>query len=472
MNISIWNTSDTMHAANCTPRISLGEVPSGIFTEEQLRNGAIAVPVVVVIYMLYGMTIACDRYFVPALECICERLNLQEDVAGATFMAFGSSAPEFLTTLISMLMRSGSIGFGTVIGSAAFNLLLIPGIVGLITAGTLSWWSIVRDSTCYIMSIALLIIVVYDFYVTWWEAIILICAYGFYILIMVFNRWLGERAETAAKKCCSNRGRKKEKDGEKAPLIARNGTYNAIDGENNKSVPNGESHHAVDQSSMEKATDGVITTSGEYEVYTPFRMPEDGLLGKCFCCCGFPIHLAMYLVTPDCRKEKNKSWYIVTFVMSSLWMGGFCYIAVWMVEVIGFIAGIPDVLMGLVFLSIGSSLPDLVLSILVAREGHLDMSIANAIGSNVFDILICMGLPCLIVAFIGMVDGNDMQLIDDSSYLFILAMLLVCVFLVLACIGAAKWRINRVLGVVFLLMYVLFIVASVTQQTYGRNYCE
>lgn len=44
-----------------------------------------------VIFLFIGLAIVTDEYFVPSLERICERLSLSEDVAGATFMAAGSS---------------------------------------------------------------------------------------------------------------------------------------------------------------------------------------------------------------------------------------------------------------------------------------------------------------------------------------------------------------------------------------------
>ena len=36
-----------------------------------------------------AIAVVCDDYFVPSLEVICQRLDLSEDVAGATFMAAG-----------------------------------------------------------------------------------------------------------------------------------------------------------------------------------------------------------------------------------------------------------------------------------------------------------------------------------------------------------------------------------------------
>lgn len=54
--------------------------------------------------MFAGIAIVCDDYFVPALELIVEKLGLSDDVAGATFMAAGSSAPELFTSVIGKLL--------------------------------------------------------------------------------------------------------------------------------------------------------------------------------------------------------------------------------------------------------------------------------------------------------------------------------------------------------------------------------
>ena len=69
------------------------------------------------------------------------------------------------------------------------------------------------------------------------------------------------------------------------------------------------------------------------------------------------------------------------------------YVMVWMITVIGFTLGIPDTVMGLTFIAAGVSVPDCLSGVAVVKEGHGDMAISNAIGSNVFDILMCLGLP-------------------------------------------------------------------------------
>ena len=52
--------------------------------------------------------------------------------------------------------------------------------------------------------------------------------------------------------------------------------------------------------------------------------------------------------------------------------------------------------MGLTFCAAGTSAPDAIASILVAKAGQGDMAVSNAFGSNIFDILMGMGLPFVI----------------------------------------------------------------------------
>ena len=54
--------------------------------------------------MFVGLAIVCDDFFVPALDRISEVLNLPPDVAGATFMAAGSSGPELATAVIGVFV--------------------------------------------------------------------------------------------------------------------------------------------------------------------------------------------------------------------------------------------------------------------------------------------------------------------------------------------------------------------------------
>ena len=64
---------------------------------------------------LAALAIVCDDFFVPSLELISEKLQLSEDVAGATFMAAGSSAPELFTSVAGVAVET-DVGVGTIVG--------------------------------------------------------------------------------------------------------------------------------------------------------------------------------------------------------------------------------------------------------------------------------------------------------------------------------------------------------------------
>lgn len=78
-----------------------------------------------------------------------------------------------------------------------------------------------------------------------------------------------------------------------------------------------------------------------------------------------------------------------TFVGSVLWIALYSYLMVWWANTIGLTVGLPNEVLGLTLLAAGTSIPDLITSILVARKGLGDMAVSSSIGSNLFDV--CVG---------------------------------------------------------------------------------
>jgi len=149
-----------------------------------------------VFWMFIGMAIVCDEYFVPALEVMAEEMGISEDVAGATLMAAGGSAPELFTNLIGTFQES-DVGFGTIVGSAVFNVLFVIAMCAIFSQGVLelTWWPLFRDVSYYIFGLGVLAI----FFsasspkkMEWWESVILFLLYLGYVLIMKINVWLNE----------------------------------------------------------------------------------------------------------------------------------------------------------------------------------------------------------------------------------------------------------------------------------------
>merc|ERR1719262_1670980 len=142
---------------------------------DERRSGAVIFHCIGLLYMFVAIAIVCDEFFVPALEVISDELQLSPDVAGATFMAAGGSAPEFFTSLIGSNVVDSDVGIGTIVGSAVFNVLFCIGACAFVSPGVLelTWWPLARDSTFYTIDLAFLFIFFLDGEVVWWESFIL-----------------------------------------------------------------------------------------------------------------------------------------------------------------------------------------------------------------------------------------------------------------------------------------------------------
>ncbi|KAK6055548.1 Sodium/calcium exchanger protein, partial [Cooperia oncophora] len=89
--------------------------------------------------------------------------------------------------------------------------------------------------------------------------------------------------------------------------------------------------------------------------------------------------------------QTSRKWYPVTFVNSILWIAFYSYLMVWWANTIGETLVIPTEVIGLTILAAGTSIPDLITSVIVARKGLGDMAVSSSVGSNIFDV--CVGLP-------------------------------------------------------------------------------
>lgn len=163
--------------------------PKDLFTLEERRNGAIILHIIGVMYMFVALAIVCDEFFVPSLDVIIEKLDITDDVAGATFMAAGGSAPELFTSVIGVFVSFDDVGIGTIVGSAVFNILFVIGMCAIFskTLLTLTWWPLFRDCTFYSVSLLTLIYFFRDNLIYWWEALILFMIYVCYAIFMKWN---------------------------------------------------------------------------------------------------------------------------------------------------------------------------------------------------------------------------------------------------------------------------------------------
>lgn len=213
------------------------------------------------------------------------------------------------------------------------------------------------------------------------------------------------------------------------------------------------------QATTTAATVAIPPNQQPQEQVNPLERPTSGgiiALGTWYTV--YPIHYMCRLTMPDCRSEKYRNWYPFTFLISMVWISFYSYFMVWMITVIGTTLGIPDTVMGLTFVAAGVSVPDALSSIAVIKEGHGDMAVSNAIGSNVFDILICLGLPWFIQTAI-IQPGSHVNVYSKGLTYSTVSLLSTVAFLLVAT-HLNGWKLDKKLGIVLMIWYLVFITMA------------
>uniref|UniRef100_A0A8C5AN93 Solute carrier family 24 member 4b n=1 Tax=Gadus morhua TaxID=8049 RepID=A0A8C5AN93_GADMO len=449
------------------PRPSVHEFPEDLFSFEELRSGAIVLHIIAALYMFLALAIICDDYFVTSLEKICEKLDLSEDVAGATFMAAGSSAPELFASVIGVFITHGDVGVGTIVGSAVFNILCIIGVCGIFAGQVvmLTRWSVFRDSFYYTLSVVALIAFIYD------EKIVCSSCLPFASLVKPSQASQFSRGSVVMVDEIINANPPKYRFpeaglrimvtshfGPKTRLrmasrliitevqMAANGVETqVIDGKVND-IENG--NVPEDKPSEEK----------ENETISPFHIPA-GIGSKTKWLISWPLLLLLFFTIPNCAKPRWEKFFMLSFILSTVWIAIFSYLMVWMVTIIGFTLGIPDVIMGITFLAAGTSVPDCIASLIVARQGLGDMAVSNTIGSNVFDILVGLGVPWALQTMC--VDYGSEVMINSRGLVYSVVLLLGSVGLTVLGIHLNNWRLTPKLGCTVLVLYAIFLCFSI-----------
>ena len=110
--------------------------------------------------------------------------------------------------------------------------------------------------------------------------------------------------------------------------------------------------------------------------------------------------------------------------------------------------GLSETIIGLTVIAIGTSLPELITSIIAIKKGHADIGVGNIIGSNIYNILMIMGVGAVLG---GVVVGVDVY--TDYAIMIIFSLSLL--------IAIKTGIIGRVMGVCLTIGYVAYLIATI-----------
>jgi len=425
----------------------------------------------------YAVCVVCDGHLVPAVEVFIQQLRIPEDIAGVTFVAFGSAAPElFLNTVAAFEKDSSDLSLPAVLGSAVIAFGLIPSLCILCgrhkeDSVQLSAWPILRETFFYLLGLATFCMAIEDGEIEYSEALGLILVYcvyvgsvaGFYIIAS----WPNSSSPYSSD---NNLRADSDDDAADSPLVGSGiglgggggggggvvggdgvssspGVFDALPSKLTSPIsltssvksraysyssggpsPNSNSNpnlsidlHKLESEDVEDVPQHTSTGGGELRLlklvfksaWDYITVPVDRLVAALFPALQVVGHEpASGGATPSPISgsgvgggaDSGGRLRAVVSVRSAVCSLAACVVGISVLAyaIIEFTKllvaqiGVGTTTVGATLVSLGAEIPDTISSISLARNGHNDGAMAGAIGSQVINITLGVGLPALI----------------------------------------------------------------------------
>ncbi len=324
--------------------------------------------------------------------------NMSEGTKGATINAIGSSMPELWVTFIYLFFYSDTTGFaggiGTTAGSAVFNAMVIPAFV-IISVLWISAKTQIQVSKPVILRDGLTLIFA-EFFLIYFLGATLNWYHGFFLMVLyiAYMSWMIYRQ----RKSGANEIPKEDDD-------------------------------------EDEEEDDDDENLGGSRILSFFKMDlEYAILGE------------KSLVTKNAALLLFISTAFIVFA---------CWTLVYSCETIGEALHLHGYFVAVIVAAAASSVPDTILSIKDARKGNYDDAVANALGSNIFDICFALGAPLFLYTLLY---GPIVMDPDTISHIVELRLLLLFLTIVTFLILLFSKKMTKTTASIFIFMYLFFVV--------------
>lgn len=316
---------------------------------------------------------------------IATRFGVSQMVIGLTIVAMGTSMPEFCVSMVSALKGTPDLAVGNVVGSNTLNTLLIVGCSALVAPIMVKRSSVKRDIPFAVVASLLMLLFCLDGAIGRVDAAVLFA--GFCLFMFLTLKYAKTTEGPAAAVATSG--------------AATTGISEASTSQASSSEASSSETSAPEASSSETSAQEASQASGT-SMLKAVVMLVVGLL---------------CLIAGSNMFVDNAS-----FVASSL--------------------GVSDAVIGLTIVAGGTSMPELATSMVSAKKGNSDIAIGNVIGSNVFNILMIIGIT-------GLVKPMHIAGITTLDLIMMLASMLLMWFFCRTTYKVKRWE-GAVLTIIYL----------------------
>lgn len=313
--------------------------------------------------------------------------------------------------MISLFVSQSTLGLGTIIGSEVFNHLIISAACILAcnpeTPLKLDEMAFTREVACYALTMIVFMWALqkgsfersqFDqcLSVCWFQGFILMMFYVGYALLVVYYKTIFPSKYSAV----SILSHAIEMPTQVCPITIDGG--HEVD-TSIRDIRVGASHVALSDCTENAVnpmhTNKVDVTNSTNAIQFDASVDSNSWSILMAYAEGFMIRLTYPLkviisrTIVDVTIRENRIYYPITAVVSMVWLGLLAEIMLECITLLGDLLDVSPVIMGLTIGAWGASMPTLWSSVVVARRGLGDMAISNALGANVFSILVGLGLP-------------------------------------------------------------------------------
>ena len=317
---------------------------------------------------------------------IATRFGVSQMVIGLTIVAMGTSMPEFCVSMVSALKGTPDLAVGNVVGSNTLNTLLIVGCSALVAPIMVKRSSVKRDIPFAVVASLLMLLFCLDGAIGRVDAAVLFA--GFCLFMYVTLKYAKTTEENAA-------------------AVATNGAATAT---------------AISEASTSQASSSEASSS---ETSAPEASSSETSASEASQASGTSMLKAVVMLVVGLLcliAGSNMFVDNASFVASSL--------------------GVSDAVIGLTIVAGGTSMPELATSMVSAKKGNSDIAIGNVIGSNVFNILMIIGIT-------GLVKPMHIAGITTLDLIMMLASMLLMWFFCRTTYKVKRWE-GAVLTIIYL----------------------
>ena len=371
------------------------------------------------------MLIKGGDWFVDSASGIARKFHLPELLIGATVVSIGTTLPEVMVSAQGAMAGSGGMAYGNAIGSIICNTALIAAITISIKPGKAERRSMILPVSFFFGAAVFYSLIAYiTGYFYRWVGIVLLLGFVAYMTLTVLSM-KKKPAPSADELESTAHGEEKEESAE------------------------------VEESAGFSIKSFVIELSvavagGALMLY------KGGIIGiiGIVLMAAFAAYAVVSIVSA-CRKRALSSMIrdIMFLLIGAAVIAGGANLLVDSGTFIAEKLGVPQTVIALTFVALGTSLPELVTAITSLIKGHGALSLGNIIGANLFNLVLVSGVSTVISPFAvpaeQQIAGMPASLLLDIPVMF-------SVMLIMTVPTLIRGKLSRVQGIALLCIYAAF----------------